>query len=247
MTRLELIRVFERCEYNIKKINLESYIPSSEIYCEADGIEKLGDSIDLFFKKMKNNMRDMQDKAKIRRKYQLRAKQALQNQKRNLANINNDKPELYPDIAEYAKVANYGIVKMTDAAIRFNKTKYERSRDLGDAFVDLYKYLNSLASELTKAMKPVRLMYPSDYADSIMELKKNGIDIIELGIRFDKLMDTIKRDAVTVANNTALDISFREKYAQAVKDVATDISKTQLTMVKDISTLIEFKGIDPEK
>lgn len=60
-------------------------------------------------------------------------------------------------------------------------------------------------------------------------------------------MDTIKRDAVTVANNTALDISFREKYAQAVKDVATDISKTQLTMVKDISTLIEFKGIDPEK
>ena len=103
MTRLELIRVFERCECNIKKINLESYIPSSEIYCEADGIEKLGDSIDLFFKKMKNNMRDMQDKAKIRRKYQLRAKQALQNQKRNLANINNDKPELYPDIAEYAK------------------------------------------------------------------------------------------------------------------------------------------------
>lgn len=42
MTRLELIRVFERCEYSIKKINLESYIPSSEIYCEADGIEKLG-------------------------------------------------------------------------------------------------------------------------------------------------------------------------------------------------------------
>ena len=32
MTRLELIRVFERCECNIKKINLESYIPSSEIY-----------------------------------------------------------------------------------------------------------------------------------------------------------------------------------------------------------------------
>lgn len=41
MTRLELIRVFERCEYNIKKINLESYIPSSEIYCEAMVLKSL--------------------------------------------------------------------------------------------------------------------------------------------------------------------------------------------------------------
>nr|DAX59811.1 MAG TPA: hypothetical protein [Caudoviricetes sp.] len=34
---------------------MESYIPSSEIYYEAGGVEKLGDSIGIFFKKLQSN------------------------------------------------------------------------------------------------------------------------------------------------------------------------------------------------
>lgn len=244
MTRLDLIVAFDECEYNIKKIELDSYIPIRQVYCEADGIEKLGDEISLFFKKMKNNMKDMRDKAKIRRKYYLRSKKAHQNQKRELANLVDDKPKLYPDVAEYSKVANYGIVKMTEAIVRFKRTNYETVRDLSEGFLSFHKFVNSLAVDLTNAMKPIRLMLPSDYANSILNLKKNGVDIIELGIRFDELLDTVKSDAITITNNKGLDIVFRQKYSQTSKDVATDISETQLAMVKNVASLIEFHGVE---
>ena len=243
MTRLDLVFAFEECEYNIKKIEVDSYVPSRQVYCEVGGAEKLGDEISLFFKKMKNNMKDMRDKAKIRRKYYLKSKKAYQNQKKSLANLDNDKPRLYPDVAEYSKVANYGIVKMTEAIKRLNSKNYEKVSEIRDAFMDLNKLLNSLSSDLTTAMKPVRLMYPKDYADSILDLKKNGIDIIELGIRFDELVDIIRREAITTLNNAALDLEFREKYSRTAKDIASELSKTQLTMVKNISTLTEFQGV----
>lgn len=244
MTRLDLIVAFEECEYNIKKIKLDSYVPIRQVYYEAGGIEKLSDEISLFFKKMKNNMKDMRDKAKIREKYYLKSKKAHQNQKKSLDNLDNDRPKLYPDVAEYSKVANYGIIKMTDAIRRFNSKNYETVSDLREAFLDFNKLLNSLSSDLTTAMKPVRLMYPKDYADLILDLKKNGIDIIELGRKFDELMDIVRRDAITTVNNTVLDIEFRGKYSRTAKDVASELSKTQLTMVKNVASLVEFPGIE---
>ena len=245
MTRLELVFAFEECEYNIKKIELDSYVPLRQVYCEAGGIEKVGDGISVFFQKMKNNMKTMRDKAEIRKKYYLKRKQAQQNQKRNLDRLDdrNDTPKFYPDIAKYVKVANSGMVKMIDGLRRFKSTNYESISDLKQAFLDFRGMINLIDRELTEAMTPTRMMLEKDYAKLIMDMKKNGIDIMEVGLKFDELLDTLKKDSENILDNKALDIGFREKYSRTARDVASELSKTQLTMVKNISTLIEFPGV----
>lgn len=245
MTRLDLVFAFEECEYNIKKIELDSYVPLRHIYCEAGGIEKVGDGISVFFQKMKNNMKNMIDKAEIRKKYYLKSKKFHQNQKRSISKVDkeNDTPKFYPDIAEYVKVANSGMVKMIDGLRRFKSTNYKSVTDLKQAFLDFRGLINKIDRELTEAMTPRRMMLERDYAELIMDLKKNGIDIIELGRKFDELLDTLKKDSENILDNKALDIGFREKYSRTARDVASELSKTQLTMVKNISTLIEFPGV----
>lgn len=87
------------------------------------------------------------------------------------------------------------------------------------------------------------MMLERDYAKLIMDMKKSGIDIMEVGLKFDELLDTLKKDSENILDNKALDIGFREKYSRTARDVASELSKTQLTMVKNISTLIEFPGV----
>ena len=135
------------------------------------------------------------------------------------------------------------MVKMIDGLRRFKSTNYESISDLKQAFLDFRGMINLIDRELTEAMTPTRMMLEKDYAKLIMDMKKNGIDIMEVGLKFDELLDTLKKDSENILDNKALDIGFREKYSRTTRDVASELSKTQLTMVKNISTLIEFPGV----
>lgn len=246
MTRLELITAFEECEYNIKKIELESFVPTSSIYCEAGGIEKLGDSIGVFFRKLDSNLSTMRAKYDIRRKYYFKNLAAQQNQQRNLRNLDrsDENPKFFPDVKKYASVAMSGIEKMSSALNKFRKAKYETVFDLRKGFMHFHEVVRDASDDLYDAMRPTRMMLVRDYADMIMGLKKQGIDFIKLSTKFDEMMELLAADAQNILDTKTLDLEFKQKYSETVKKIAVELSETQLNMMKCTQSIIEFKGTD---